>query len=154
MKIEIERKFLVLRDTYKNLKGCMYKQGYLLKDIDKTIRVRIAENKGFLTIKTKTGSFSRGEFEYEIPLNDAEFMLNNLCEKSIIEKIRYISEFEGHIWEIDEFLGENEGLVVAEIELQSEDEEFLKPGFIGKEVTGDKKYYNSNLIKNPYKNWE
>lgn len=151
---EIERKFLVKDSTYKKLcSGKLYKQGYLFSNPDKTVRVRLVDNKGFLTIKGKGNGLTRDEFEYEIPSADAEEILQKMCHKPFIEKTRYTYSYMGHTWEIDEFHGENEGLVVAEIELENEDENFEVPEWIGEEVTYDKKYFNSNLIKNPYKNW-
>ncbi|MDE6578580.1 MAG: CYTH domain-containing protein [Muribaculaceae bacterium] len=119
-------------------------QGYLDKTPEHTIRVRIMNNKGFLTIKGKNKGATRMEFEYEIPLEDAKAMME-LCQKGIIEKIRYCVPFEGYIWEIDEFKGSREGLVIAEIELPAADTVYGLPPFVGKNVTGDPKYYNSNL---------
>ena len=152
---EIERKFIVEGDTYKELsKGTLYRQGYLCSDSIRTVRVRLCGNKGYITVKGKTQGAARPEYEYEIPVDDANKMLENLCEKPLIEKIRYKYSFEGFIWEIDEFLGENHGLVIAEIELPNEKTEFKKPDWIGKEVTGIPEYYNSSLVHNPYKNWK
>lgn len=151
---EIERKFLVKNSEYKTSSDeALYKQGYLCINPNRTVRVRVVGDKGLITVKGKSTGASRLEFEYEIPFEDANEMLDILCEKPIIEKIRYTYDYAGFIWEIDEFLGDNEGLVVAEIELQDESMEFSKPIWIGEEVTGDPKYYNSSLIKNPYKNW-
>lgn len=152
---EIERKFLLKDSSYKKLcsSGKLYKQGYISSNPNKTVRVRIIDDKGFLTIKSKVTGLVREEFEYEIPIADAEEILQKLCEKPIIEKTRYKLKFKGHIWEIDEFHGENEGLVVAEIELKNENEDFAAPEWISEEVTYDDRYINSNLIKNPYKNW-
>lgn len=151
---EIERKFLVTGSIYKKIcTGDLYKQGYLNSNPDRTVRVRIFGNKGFLTIKSKGNGLTREEFEYEIPLNDAEELLQNICEKPIIYKTRYLFNYMGHTWEIDEFHNENEGLVVAEIELTNEIEDFSLPEWIGIEVTYDYKYTNSSLIANPYKNW-
>lgn len=151
---EIERKFLVQNKSYKLLsKGILYKQGYLCSEPVHVVRVRTIDDKGFITVKGKTVGATRMEYEYEIPFDDAAEMLKNLCEEPLIEKIRYKYEFMGFTWEIDEFLGENEGLVVAEVELQNEGAKFLKPGWIGEEVTFDPRYYNSNLIKKPYMKW-
>lgn len=151
---ELERKFLVKNSTYKKLcSGKLYKQGYLNRNPDRTVRVRLIDNKGFLTIKSKENDIARKEFEYEIPFTDAEEILEKICEKPFIEKTRYIYNYMGHVWEIDEFHGENEGLVIAEIELENENENFAIPEWIGEEVTYDNKYFNSNLIKNPFKNW-
>ena len=152
--LEIERKFLLKNSDYKKLsKGILIKQGYICSENDRVVRVRIYGEKAFITIKNATIGFSRDEFEYEIPLVDAEKMLHCVCRQPIIEKLRYKVNYEGFIWEIDEFFGENEGLVVAEIELEKEDQNFLKPDWIADEVTGDARYYNANLFKNPYKDW-
>lgn len=154
MGIEIEKKFLLTGNGWKKLaKGTAYRQGYLNSQKERTVRVRIIDSAGFLTIKGASVGATRMEFEYDIPLDDAKTLLNELCEKPIIEKNRYKIEFAGFIWEVDEFFGENEGLVVAEIELESEDQEFEKPEWVGEEVTGDQRYYNSNLIKEPYSRW-
>ena len=151
---EIERKFLVKNMDWKtNSQGIYYHQGYLNDEPERTVRVRIAGNKAFLTIKGISKGFSRDEFEYEIPLTDASEILNKLCFKPNIEKYRYRINYNNHQWEIDEFAGDNKGLIVAEIELQTEDEKFELPDWIGQEVTGDPRYYNSNLIKNPYLSW-
>ena len=151
---EIERKFLVKNNEYKRkAKGVLYIQGYIDTKPQKTIRVRIVESKGFLTIKSKKIGIQRDEYQYEIPLEDAVEMMENLCKKPLIEKIRYEYKFENHVWEIDEFRGENEGLIIAEIELDDEDEVYLKPDWVGEEVTYDTRYNNSSLIKNPYRKW-
>ena len=151
---EIEKKFLVVGNQFKKLaKGIFYRQGFLCLENDNTVRIRIIEKKAFLTIKSKTQGISRLEFEYEIPFDEATEMLEKLCEKQI-EKLRYTVDFEGSFWEIDEFLGENKGLVIAEIELESEDQFFKKPSWIGEEVSKDLRFYNSQLVKNPYKNWK
>jgi CYTH domain-containing protein len=151
---EIERKFLVKGDAYKSrAKGTKYRQGYLNSAMERVVRVRTIDDKGFLTVKGISVGATRMEFEYEIPAKDADVMLNELCEKPIIEKNRYKIPQGKHVWEIDEFFGENDGLIVAEVELESEDQAFKKPEWVGAEVTGDPKYFNSNLIRNPYKNW-
>ena len=151
---EIERKFLVKDDTFKSLaKGTRYRQGYLNSTKERVVRVRTIDDKGFLTVKGITTGATRVEYEYEIPVKDADAMLDELCEKPIIEKNRYKIQNKNLVWEIDEFFGENQGLIVAEVELESEDQPYEKPGWIGAEVTGDPKYFNSNLIQNPYKNW-
>ncbi|HBC75729.1 MAG: adenylate cyclase [Candidatus Wallbacteria bacterium GWC2_49_35] len=151
---EIERKFLVKGEDYKKLaKDVNYRQGYLSTVKERTVRVRTVASEGFLTIKGITVGASRAEYEYKIPAADANEMLDNLCEKPIVEKNRYKIPAGRHTWEVDEFLGVNQGLVVAEIELASEDEAFEKPSWAGEEVTGDPKYFNSNLIKNPYTKW-
>lgn len=155
MGVEIERKFLLRSEEYKKLgEGKKFIQGYLSSNKERVVRVRVKNDKGYLTIKGPNSGSSRMEFEYEIPCEEAQYMLRNLCEKSIIEKIRYNVEYEGHIWEVDCFLGENEGLEIAEIELSSEEETFSIPEWIGEEVTEDKRYYNSYIAKNPYKLWD
>lgn len=154
MGIEIERKFLVKSDAWRSLAPAVrYAQGYLCSDRDRTVRVRTIGDKGFLTIKGRGTGIAHPEYEYEIPYADARAMLNELAQKPIIDKTRTKIPFGGYVWEVDEFFGDNEGLVMAEIELPSEDAPFEKPDWIGEEVTGDARYYNSMLAKNPYKNW-
>lgn len=151
---EIERKFLIKTSEWP---GCSrktyFKQGYLSTDPERVVRVRIAGEKAFITIKGANSGIVRNEYEYEIPVDDAHQMLDSLCHKPLIEKIRYFYPQENLVWEIDEFLGDNKGLFIAEIELPSEDYAFFKPQWIGEEITGDKRYYNSNLVKNPYNKW-
>ncbi len=154
MSLEIERKYRVNGCSYRQYECIYYKQGYLSADKQRTIRIRIAGDNACITIKGATEGFTRKEFEYPIPVADAAEMLDSLCLPGIIEKKRYRYPYDGHVWEIDEFLGENEGLVVAEIELESESESFQLPSFIGAEVTGDPRYYNSSLAVKPYKTWE
>lgn len=155
MGTEIERKFLLSGDAWKKLaKGTYYRQGYLNSQKERTVRVRTFDDKGFLTIKGIRVGATRMEYEYEIPVEDANVLLDELCEKPLIEKKRYKIAFFDFIWEVDEFFGENEGLVVAEIELESEDQQFKKPSWVGNEVSEDPRYFNSNLIKNPYTSWE
>ncbi|MEJ2056969.1 MAG: CYTH domain-containing protein, partial [Desulfofustis sp.] len=155
MGIEIERKFLLTGTSWKHLApGTSYRQGYLNSTKERTVRVRTIDDKGFLTIKGISVGATRVEYEYEIPAVDAKKLLDDLCEKPIIEKSRYKITHAGFVWEIDEFFGENEGLVVAEIELESEDQTFAKPEWVGEEVTGDPRYFNSNLIKNPFTKWK
>ena len=154
--IEIERKFLVKSEEFKAISFAKNEisQGYLNSNPERTVRVRIKGNQGYLTIKGKgneTG-MSRLEWEKEIPVDEARLLLN-LCESGIISKTRYEVKIGNHVYEIDEFFGENQGLVIAEIELQSEDEAFEKPDWLGKEVTNNEKYYNSFISKNPFKNW-
>ncbi|PWS31913.1 CYTH domain-containing protein [Pedobacter paludis] len=152
---EIERKFLLNREKWLAIDkptGQHFRQGYILTDPNKTIRVRTTETKGFLTIKGISVGASRSEYEYEIPLHEASELLDNFAT-SELEKIRYVITYKEKVWEIDEFLGDNFGLMVAEIELISEDEEFDLPEWIDQEVTEDQKYYNSNLTLNPYKLW-
>lgn len=154
MGIEIERKYLVKSDEWKS-SGVkkLYQQGYLLIDKTKTIRVRTIEDTAYLTIKGASSGISRSEFEYEIPVEDAKFMLANLCEKPIIEKYRTKIELNELIWEVDEFVGDNTGLIIAEVELKNENQKIVLPDWIGKEVSGNRQYNNSYLVKNPYKNW-
>jgi len=151
---EIERKFLVTATTYRDLaKGTHYKQGYLNSQKERVVRVRTIDETGFMTVKGITKGATRLEYEYEIPAKDADELLEQLCEQPIIDKHRYKVPMGDFVWEIDEFHGENDGLTVAEVELLSEDQEFPKPDWIGEEVTGDPRYYNSNLIANPFKKW-
>ncbi|MCH7732009.1 MAG: CYTH domain-containing protein [Candidatus Marinimicrobia bacterium] len=151
---EIERKFLVKESNWqKSSKGSLIQQGYIVIRKEKVVRIRIMNDKGYLTIKGTTTGATRNEYEYEIPLEDARQMLNNLCEKPILEKHRYKINQGGMTWEIDIFHGDNEGLIVAEIELEYEDQEFEKPDWVDMEVTDDPKYFNSNLVKNPFKKW-
>ena len=154
MGTEIERKFLVVGNEYKRLAEVkLYRQGYISDKKGKIVRVRLMGKRGLLTVKGEISSITCPEYEYEIPYDDALFMIENISEKPIIEKYRYTTHYEGFKWEIDEFLGENKGLIIAEIELPSEEQEFCKPPWIGEEVTGIPKYYNANLIKNPYSKW-
>lgn len=156
MSLEIERKFLVKNEDFKTdaYQKKLLKQGYLNSDKNRTVRVRIADDKGFITIKGKSNSTgtTRFEWEKEIDLLEAEQLLL-LCEPSVIDKTRFYVKSENHIFEVDEFYSDNQGLIVAEIELNSENEQFKKPSWLGKEVTGNIKYYNSSLSKNPFKNW-
>lgn len=153
---EIERKYLVNHEKWNSLKkeeGILLKQGYIHSSIEKTIRVRISNGKGYLTIKGATVEISRSEFEYEIPENEANELLNQFAENEI-KKFRYAIKLGNHTWEVDVFLGENEGLIIAEVELQSEDEELELPDWVGTEVSLDSRYFNANLIENPYKLWK
>ena len=150
---EIERKFLVKGDAWRTKDGESVRQGFLHNEVESTVRVRTKGERGYLTIKSSQTGITRAEFEYEIPLQDADQMLDNLCQKPLIEKIRYDVEISGSKWEIDEFLGENAGLVVAEIELEDEDQEFTKPDWLGEEVSSDLRYQNANLVKHPYSQW-
>lgn len=153
---EIERKFLVEDDRYKKeaYAHSHIVQGYICSARGRTVRVRIRDDKGYLTIKgaSNASGLSRYEWEKEISRQEAEELMK-LCEPGVIDKTRYLVKSGQHIFEVDEFYGENEGLTVAEVELNSEDEPFEKPPFIGKEVTGDVRYYNSFLMKNPYTRW-
>lgn len=155
--IEIERKFLVTSDDYKNeaFAATVIKQGYLNSNPERTVRVRIKGDEGYLTIKGKSNEAGtmRMEWETEIPTADAEQLLP-LCEQSIIDKKRHKIKCGNHTFEVDEFYGDNVGLVIAEIELLHEDEPFEKPEWLGVEVTGDKRYYNSYISNNPYNTWK
>ena len=151
---EIERKFLVKGDAWRALaKGTTYRQGYLNSAKERTVRVRTAEDKAFLTIKGLTLGATRAEYEYAIPFDEGKAMLDALAEKPLIEKKRYKIPAGNLTWEIDEFLGENAGLIVAEVELTSEHQAFDRPAWLGDEVTGDTRYYNANLIKKPFTRW-
>ena len=154
MGVEIERKFLVCGDGWKALaEGVLLRQGYLSSAPDRTVRVRGEGGAAMLTIKGRSAGATRSEWEYPIPIPDAQALLDALCERPLIEKKRYRIPFEGMVWEVDEFLGENAGLVVAEIELSAEDQAFSKPDWVGEEVTHDPRYFNSSLIRNPYSRW-
>lgn len=156
MAIEIERKFLVAGDYKKDVyKSEHIVQGYICSQNGRTVRVRLRGEKAYITIKTKSSAsgMSRFEWEVEIPVKDAEDLLA-ICTNAQIDKTRHLVKFGGHVFEIDEFHADNEGLVVAEIELTSEDEQFERPQWLGKEVTGDRRYYNSALLLNPYKLWQ
>ena len=151
---EIERKFLVKGDAWRALaKGTTYRQGYLKSAKERTVRVRMAEDKAFLTIKGLTVGATRAEYEYEIPFDEGKAMLDALAEKPLIEKKRCKIPAGDLMWKIDEFLGDNAGLVAAEVELKSEDQAFERPVWLGDEVTGDPRYYNANLIKKPFTRW-
>ena len=153
---EIEHKFLLANDNWRKStqKSVEYKQGYLNSLPTSSIRIRISDHYAWLNIKSATVGNERREYEYEIPLQDAEEIISTLCAKPIIEKTRHFVTVGDHLWEIDEFAGENEGLIVAEIELSENGESFTKPTWIGQEVTHDLRYYNNNLVKNPYKKWD
>ncbi len=151
---EIERKFLLANDHWRGVaEGVHYRQGYLHANHACTVRVRIAGASGYLTIKGPTTGVSRSEYEYAIPMDDAHAMLEELCPRPQIEKLRYTIPFEGFVWEIDEFLGTNQGLIVAEIELTEERERFPVPHWIGREVTSDVRYSNAALCRSPYSTW-
>ena len=156
MSIEIERKFLVINDSYKALafQSDRIAQGYLCREGGNSTRVRVRGDKGYITIKGPSldGGLSRFEWEKEISVAEAQELLK-LCHDATIDKIRHLVKWGNHIFEVDEFFGDNEGLVVAEIELSDTNEQFEKPDFIGQEVSGDKRYYNSRLTRFPYKNW-
>jgi CYTH domain-containing protein len=150
---EIERKFRVKSDAWRTGEATRYRQGYLSTVKERTVRVRTIGGRGYLTIKGVSVGATRLEFEYDIPLLDAEQMLDALCERPLIEKNRYRIEHDGILWEVDEFFGENAGLVVAEVELETEDQAFSRPDWVGDEVTEDPRYFNANLIGNPYCRW-
>lgn len=156
MAIEIERKFLLVNDSWRQevKVSKRLRQGYLLGSSKSSVRIRISDEQANLNIKSATLGISRKEYEIPLPINDAIEMLNDLCDKPLIEKTRHIVVYKGHTWEIDEFYGDNDGLVVAEIELINEDEDFEKPSWIGDEVSDDKRYYNVCLIQHPYKDWD
>ena len=152
---EIERKFLVKGDAWRALaEGVAYRQGYLNSQKERTVRIRTVGEKAFLTVKGPTRGVTRTEFEYEIPYDDCLAMLDELAEKPIVEKKRYRIPAGPYVWEVDEFFGVNAGLVLAELELPSEDAAFDKPEWIGEEVSGDARYFNSSLVANPYSTWE
>ena len=156
MSVEIERKFLVKNNDFKSESYSKkhIKQGYLNSDKNRTVRIRIASEKAFITIKGKSNSTgtTRFEWEKEIKKEEAESLLL-LCEPSIIEKTRYLVKVGHHVFEVDEFYGDNEGLVIAEVELNDETEKFTKPDWLNEEVTGDKRFYNSSISKTPFKDW-
>ncbi len=154
MATEIERKFLLKNDDWRKLAaGIVYRQGYLCADIQRSVRVRVIGTKGFLTVKGNSVGISRMEYEYEIPVADAETLLEKLCSKPLIEKKRYRIEYKGFAWEVDEFFADNEGLVVAEIELAYERQKFEKPSWVGREVSDDSRYFNASLVRHPYSCW-
>ncbi len=155
MAIEIERKFLLKNDSWRAVcsEGKKYVQGYINGAKLASVRVRLEGDDAFINIKSLTLGIVRSEYEYRIPKSDADEMLENLCAKPLISKTRYIVVHENHKWEIDEFKGENDGLIVAEIELSSEQEKFKRPDFISEEVSDDVRYYNVNLVEHPYKQW-
>lgn len=152
---EIERKFLVQGDVWRDLtEGRYYCQGYVPTQGKQTVRIRIIDQQAYLTLKGPVEGMSRSEFEYAIPLTDAQTMLAELCQRPFIEKYRYRIPLGDVVWEVDEFLGENQGLILAEVELTHAGQTVDLPAWIGEEVTGDPRYYNSNLVKYPFKDWE
>ena len=152
MPLEIERKFLVKGSGWRKGQGVRICQGYLNRDKERTVRVRIAGEKAFLTVKGCVSGCVHTEYEYEIPLNQAQELLK-MCDGPVLEKIRYGADVKGLHWVIDEFLGENAGLILAEAELQNENQNIDLPDWAGAEVTGDPRYYNSSLIINPFSKW-
>ena len=155
MGVEIERKFIVVDDSWRDRAsaGMQYRQGYLSTDPSNSVRVRVSGDKAWLNIKSATVGVTRHEYEYEIPSADAHAILGELCVKPLIEKTRFIVEHEGRVWEIDVFEGDNAGLVVAEVELESEGEELSLPAWAGEDVSGDVRYYNQRLVEHPYSSW-
>jgi CYTH domain-containing protein len=154
MPTEIERKFLVKSEEWRTLgTGTIYRQGYIATKKGTTVRVRLAGNQGYITIKGASKGISRAEYEYSIPAEDAQEMLDNLCEPPLIEKTRYKIEIAGLIWEVDEFAGKNQGLIVAEVELTDANQTIEMPDWIGQEVSDDARYYNANLAQHPYSEW-
>lgn len=150
---EIERKFLVQGDAWRSLAaGKVYRQGYLPTQ-GCAVRVRIVENTGFLTIKGPSVGISRAEFEYQIPVQDAQEMMDTLCVRPLIEKMRYRVQLNQVTWEVDEFMGDNTGLILAEVELEDDRQTIDLPEWIGKEVSGDPRYFNANLVKHPFSQW-
>ena len=152
---EIERKFLVKDDSWRDQvqKSTPFHQGYLSTDADRNVRVRTKGDKAVLTVKGRAEGIRRLEFEYEIPKADAEALLEQLCLPTVIRKTRHLVEHAGFIWEVDEFFGANEGLIVAEVELESEDQSFEAPPWVGDEVTDDTRYLNAALVSRPFKDW-
>lgn len=154
MGIEIERKFLVLGEEWKTLaQPVLMRQAYLSSTPERVVRVRIENDSAYLTIKGRSAGISRSEWEYAIPLHEAQELIDQLCEQPVIEKQRYRIPFGEHIWEVDEFFGENVGLCVAEVELRCEQEPFLRPTWVGEEVSDDHRYANAQLFKHPYSRW-
>lgn len=151
---EIERKFLVKAESWRRPdNGIRYRQGYLSTVTERTVRVRTAGDKAYLTIKGVTVGATRAEYEYEIPLADANEILDRLCERPLIEKTRYRVAHGGLVWEVDEFEGENAGLIISEVELQREDQAITLPDWVGEEVTHDPRYFNANLVAHPFRRW-
>jgi adenylate cyclase len=154
MGTEIERKFLLKSDAWRSqAEGKLYRQGYVFKSTGVTVRIRIVGTQGYITLKGKVEHFARPEFEYEIPVDDAQTMLDLWCHPRIVEKIRYRISFGNLVWEVDEFQGFNQGLVLAELELDSADRVFELPDWVGQEVSGQERYYNSSLAVYPYSQW-
>jgi adenylate cyclase len=154
MALEIERKFLVVGDAWRSLAtGTLYRQGYVVLGAGKTVRVRVAGSTGYLTIKGPSVNLARTEFEYEIPLDDAMTLLDTLCEQPLVEKTRYKIPYGGMVWEVDEFAGENQGLIVAEVELATADQAIALPPWVGADVSDDPRYFNVYLVQHPYRQW-
>ena len=155
MGVEIERKFLVVGDDWRSAVSSSTRivQGYLASTPEVTVRVRVRAERAYLTIKGRSSGISRSEYEFDIPVADAEAMLTDLAQGPVIEKTRHLLEVDGHTWELDVFAGANEGLVMAEIELGSADEQFTVPSWAGRDVSDDARYYNVNLARTPYSHW-
>jgi adenylate cyclase len=155
MATEIERKFLIRDESWRNVVRASHRiiQGYLANTDRGSMRVRINGDKASLNIKSMTLGIRRSEFDYPIPVDEANFLLQDMCMKPLITKVRHLVDFGGHTWEVDEFEGENQGLVVAEVELGDGNEKFEKPPWLGREVSHDPRYYNVCLVENPYRNW-
>nr|WP_290226410.1 CYTH domain-containing protein [Trichocoleus desertorum] len=162
MATEIERKFLVKPEEWQQfrqssdptlLSSTLYRQGYIFSSVNKTVRIRIAGDRGFITIKGPTVGYTRSEFEYEILLADAAAMLDQLCEPPLIEKTRHKVAWDNLVWEVDEFAGENQGLMVAEVELTDANQAITLPSWAGEEVSHDPRYFNANLANHPYSRW-
>jgi adenylate cyclase len=155
MATETERKFLVKSDNWRNLApGILYRQGYIASSEARTVRIRVAGDLGYITIKGVSVGISRSEFEYAIPVEDAMEMLDTLCDRPLIEKYRHKIAIGPLVWEVDEFLGENQGLIMAEVELSDAQQEITLPEWIGTEVSGDPRYFNANLAKHPFSKWK
>ena len=155
MALEIEHKFLLRDERWRDQveRSLRMRQGYLVSDATRSVRVRVAGDQGYLNIKSGTLGIARREYEYRIPLAEAEELLDALCEKPLLEKTRHFLHYGAHLWEVDEFSGDNAGLIVAEIELGAVGEAFARPDWIGEEVSHDLRYYNSQLVRHPYKDW-
>ena len=154
MGVEIERKFLVVNEDFKQQgQGTFLRQGYICSEPGRIVRVRIEAERAMLTIKGISEGISRGEWEYPIPLADAQVLLDTVCQQPLIEKTRYRIPMGDLVWEVDEFFGDNQGLIVAELELEAEDQAFDRPAWLGAEVSHDRRYANANLLKHPYKDW-
>ena len=154
MKMEIERKYLVTGDSWRTgAAGVLYRQGYLCTDPGRTVRVRIGGDQAILAIKGEGDGLARPEFEFPIPMEDAALLLDRLCLQPVVEKLRYLVPHAGLVWEVDEFLGANAGLIIAEVELERVDQVVPLPPWAGREVTGDPRYYNAWLARHPYSTW-
>ncbi|MBF2093478.1 MAG: CYTH domain-containing protein [Synechococcales cyanobacterium K44_A2020_017] len=154
MGTEIERKFLVIGDDWRSLgQGTVYRQGYIVSDQGRTVRVRVAGDRSYLTLKGPTVGLSRAEFEYEIPRTDADDIMRLLCSSPMIEKVRYRIAIADLVWEVDEFSGDNAGLIIAEVELHDEHQAIDLPPWIGQDVSGDPRYFNAYLAQHPFSQW-